>query len=78
MVPKPSKLSFNLSTQVKLNLYKTMRNKKHIMLKVVGCAPGYNLSNLGWNRASRDLHLHFSDEGKIQCEHMHALCSLVS
>ena len=38
----------------------------------------YNLSDLGWSRASRGLHLHFSYEGEIQCAHMHTLCSLVS
>ena len=38
----------------------------------------YNLSDLGWSRAGRGLHLHFSYEGEIQCAHIHTLCSLVS
>ena len=77
MVPKPSKLSFS-GTQVKLNLYTKPWEIKTCNAQGSWLCSRYNLSDLGWSRASRGLHLHFSDEGKIQGAHVRALCSLIS
>ena len=41
------------------------------------CTPGHELSSLDRSTASRRSHLYFSEEGKIQNVHIHALCSLV-
>lgn len=75
MVPKPSKLSSS-GTQVKLNLYKAMGNENKYYWRWLHSR--YDLSSLGWRGASMSLHLYFSEEGKIQYAHTHALYSLVT
>ena len=75
MVPKPSKLSSS-GTQVKLNLYKAMGNENKYYWRWLHSR--HDLSDLGWRGASMSLRLHFSEEGKIQYAHTHALYSLVT